>query len=250
MATVKGDVPISARTSSASSSSATTIVVDLGVMVPAGKILRRCATNRGRSASRPYHPCSTRCVLSRPRWSARVSTAADGGATTSRVHRGEDPSPRTVHADASARVAVVVTSCRRRRGPPCRRRSRGIRPCRITHARGEETKRWLLGAARAGARVDWSGSYLPQRPRFLGASTISLLDRGAVRLHRLVAILRYLGADRQHRDIDDAKYGPAARGVFRRAVAMLAPPGGVLLAPPRLALPANADGDDILPLRR
>ena len=68
------------------------------------------------------------------------------------------------------------------------------------HARGEENKQRLpLADARANAlKLDWSGSYVPPKPRFLGTRALRRLsDRRARRLHRLVAVLRDLGADRQ-----------------------------------------------------
>ena len=68
------------------------------------------------------------------------------------------------------------------------------------HARGEEAKQRLsLKDARANAlKLNWSGNDIPQQPTFLGTRVLrGLSDRGASRLHRLVAVLRHLGAHRQ-----------------------------------------------------
>ena len=68
------------------------------------------------------------------------------------------------------------------------------------HARGEENKQRLsLADARANAlKLDWSGDYRPPVPRFLGTQRLRRYpDRRARRLHRLDAVLRHLGAQRQ-----------------------------------------------------
>ena len=64
----------------------------------------------------------------------------------------------------------------------------------------KQTKQRLsLQDARANAlKLDWSGRYRPPTPSFVGMRTIEqLLARGAARVHRLVAVLFDVGADRQ-----------------------------------------------------
>src|SRR5271165_5168447 len=183
-----------------------------------------------------------------------------GGATTSRVHTAVKIHPnyrrgQTVHVNDASRAVGVAGNLMSAQARPSY--VAGIREeyARVAsaHARGEEAKQRLsLERARANAlRLDWSGSQLPRRPRFLGAS--------AIENYPVAELCDYIDwspffatwelTGKYPAILDDAKYGAAARSVFADAQAMLARivAEGSLRAGAAFGFwPANADGDDIL----
>jgi 5-methyltetrahydrofolate--homocysteine methyltransferase len=122
-----------------------------------------------------------------------------------------------------------------------------------THARSEEQKRRVtLTAARGNAlKLDWSGSYLPTRPRALGVTALP-----DVRLAELVPYIDWSPffstwelTGKYPAILDDDKYGAAARALFDDAQAMLGRILGERWFDARAVAgfwPANAQGDDIL----
>ena len=131
-----------------------------------------------------------------------------GGATTSRVHTAVKIHPnyrrgQTVYVtDASRAVGVAGSAdvgARRERGYVADIRAEYARIA-AAHARGEETKQRLsLADARANAlklelvgQLRAAAAELPRHARARGLSA-----RRTDRLHRLVAVLRHLGAHRQ-----------------------------------------------------
>jgi 5-methyltetrahydrofolate--homocysteine methyltransferase len=183
-----------------------------------------------------------------------------GGATTSRVHTAVKIHPnyrrgQTVHVNDASRAVAVAGSLMSVKARPAyvgRIREEYARIA-SAHARGEETKQRLsLQDARANAlKLDWSAIYRPQRPHFLGARTIENYSIAELRDYidwsPFFATWELTG--KFPAILDDAKYGPAARGVFADAQAMLDRIASESLLRASAAFgfwPANADGDDIL----
>jgi 5-methyltetrahydrofolate--homocysteine methyltransferase len=121
-----------------------------------------------------------------------------------------------------------------------------------THARSEEQKRRVtLATARGNSlKLDWTGSYLPARPRALGVTALP-----DVRLAELVPYIDWSPffstwelTGKYPAILDDDKYGAAARALFDDAQAMLARIIGERWFDARAVAgfwPANAEGDDI-----
>jgi 5-methyltetrahydrofolate--homocysteine methyltransferase len=135
-------------------------VIDLGVMVPAQKILDTAKTRRSTSSGCPgsSRPRSTRWRMSRPRWSARASTSrcSSAGATTSRVHTAVKIHPnykagQAVHVnDASRAVGVVSALLSDGQGPYIDQVRAEYRKVADAHARSEADKQRVpIAAARA-----------------------------------------------------------------------------------------------------
>jgi 5-methyltetrahydrofolate--homocysteine methyltransferase len=121
------------------------------------------------------------------------------------------------------------------------------------HARSEENKQRLpLKNARANAlKLDWSGSYQPPRPSFLG--TRVLADYPIAELIDFIDWSPFFSTwelkGKYPAILDDEKYGAAARGLFADAKAMLRRivEEQWLRASAVVGFwPASAQGDDIL----
>ena len=210
-------------------------IIDLGVMVPASKILAVAREQKvdiiGLSG------------LITPSLDEMAHVAAEmeregfdlplliGGATTSRVHTAVKIHPnyargQAIHVnDASRAVGVVsnLLSATARDSSIVTVREEYARVA-DAHARAEADKvRMSLDKARANAmRVDWS-AYTPMAPSFLGARTIADWD--------LAELARYIDwtpffqtwelKGRYPAILDDEKQGAAARQLFDDAQAML-----------------------------
>ena len=166
-------------------------VIDLGVMVPAAKILETAQGREGRHhrAVRPDHAVARRDVPRRGRDGApgfRAAAADRRRDHQPRAHRGEDRSELPARPDGLCHRRQP----RGRRGSAAdvgrgaaglRRRMSATEYARIAaaHARGEEDKQRLsLADARANAlKLDWSSYELPQRPTFLGTQGARGLSR-------------------------------------------------------------------------
>src|SRR5262249_57508504 len=109
-----------------------------------------------------------------------------------------------------------------------------------------------LSAARANAlKLDWSGAYRPPQPRFTGAQVLAEYP-----LRELVDYIDWTPffatwelTGKFPAILDDAKFGPAARGLYDDARAMLETIIAENWFRAAAAIgfwPANADGDDIL----
>jgi 5-methyltetrahydrofolate--homocysteine methyltransferase len=239
-------------------------VVDLGVMVPAAKILETARNEKadmvglsGLITPSLDEMCHVAAEMERQGFDMPLLI---GGATTSRVHTAVKIHPnyrrgQTVHVnDASRAVAVAgsLMSVEARPSYVARIREEYARIA-SAHARGEDAKQRLsLHDARANAsKLDWSGSYRPQPPQFLGARTIenySLAElRDYIDWSPFFATWELTG--KFPAILDDAKYGPAARSVLADAQAMLERIASQRSLRAGAAFgfwPANADGDDIL----
>src|SRR5467141_2323368 len=160
-------------------------VVDLGVMVPAAKILETARNEKadiiglsGLITPSLDEMCLVAAEMERQGFDLPLLI---GGATTSRVHTAVKIHPnyrrgQTVYVnDASRAVGVVsaLMSAEKREPYVAETRSEYARIA-AAHARGEESKQRLsLKDARANAlKLNWSGNDLPQRPSFLGARVL------------------------------------------------------------------------------
>jgi 5-methyltetrahydrofolate--homocysteine methyltransferase len=185
-----------------------------------------------------------------------------GGATTSRVHTAVKIHPnyrrgQAVHVnDASRAVGVASTLM------SAATRDRYISDIReeyaraaAAHARADENKQRLpLADARVNAlRLDWSGSYVPPTPTFLG--TRVLADVPVAELVDFIDWSPFFATwelkGRYPAIFDDAKVGAAARNLFDDAQAMLARIAAERWFSARAVVgfwPACSDGDDIVVL--
>ena len=236
MATVKGDVhDIGKNIVGVVLACNNYEVIDLGVMVPAAKILEVARDRKvdiiGLSG------------LITPSLDEMVHVAAEmeregfdvplliGGATTSRVHTAVKVHPRYARGqavyvtDASRAVGVVsnLLSPENRAGFVAETRAE-YRRVADAHARSEADKqRFPLAKARANRlQLDWS-AYRPPTPRFLGTRVIESAD--------LADLARYIDwtpffstwelKGRYPAILDHETQGAAARALFEDAQAML-----------------------------
>jgi 5-methyltetrahydrofolate--homocysteine methyltransferase len=239
-------------------------VVDLGVMVPAAKILETAQKENadiiglsGLITPSLDEMCQVAAEMERQGFDLPLLI---GGATTSRVHTAVK-----IHPNYRRGQAVYVTDASRAVGVAANLMSREARPAYLAdvrqeyariaaaHARGEATKQRLsLQDARANAlKLNWSGNYVPPRPSFLGLRMLE--DYPLAELRDYIDWSPFFAtwelAGKFPAILDDAKYGPAARSLFDDAQAML----DRIAAERWLSAsavfgfwPANSDGDDIL----
>ncbi len=263
MATVKGDVhDIGKNIVGVVLACNNYEIIDLGVMVPATKILETAVAEKvdviGLSG------------LITPSLDEMVHVAAEmerqgfdiplliGGATTSRVHTAVK-----IHPRYEAGQAIYVTDASRAVGVVSALLSDEQKPAYIdgiraeyakvaeAHARNEREKQRLpLSRARENAhKVDWSG-YEPVKPQFFGTKVFETYD--------LEELSRYIDwtpffqtwelKGRFPAILDDEKQGEAARQLYADAQAMLAKIIEEKWFRPRAVIgfwPANAVGDDI-----
>ena len=263
MATVKGDVhDIGKNIVGVVLACNNYEIIDLGVMVPATKILETARTENvdiiGLSG------------LITPSLDEMVHVAAEmeregfdiplliGGATTSRVHTAVK-----IHPQYERGQAVYVTDASRAVGVVGSLMSPELKSDRIetvraeykkvaeAHERSEREKRRLpIARARAnGHKIDWS-DYTPPKPSFLGAK---VFERWS-----LTELARYIDwtpffqtwelKGRYPKILDDEKQGPVARQLFDDAQAMLEKIINEKWFAPKAVIgfwPANVVGDDI-----
>src|SRR5262249_613689 len=239
-------------------------VVDLGVMVPAVKILE--------AAQKENADIIGLSGLITPSLDEMCHVAAEmerqgldlplliGGATTSRVHTAVKIHPnyrrgQAVHVnDASRAVGVAGNLVSREMPKPY------VAPIRHEYARlasahspAEPTRQRLsLADGRANAlKLDWSGAYVPPAPSFLQVRRIE--DYPIAELRDYIDWSPFFATweltGKYPAILDDEKYGPAARSVFADAQAMLEriTAEGWLRANAAFGIwPAGAEGDDIL----
>ncbi len=263
MATVKGDVhDIGKNIVGVVLACNNYEIIDLGVMVPATKILE--------TAKAEGVDIIGLSGLITPSLDEMAHVAAEmerdgfdiplliGGATTSRVHTAVKIDPRygrgnTIHVnDASRAVGVVGNLLSAGAKAPYVAGVRDeYRKLAEAHERAEADKQRLpLADARAnGQKIDWSG-YTPPKPSFLGTRTFETWD--------LADLARYIDwtpffqtwelKGRYPKILEDETQGPAARPLFADAQAMLAQIIEERWFVPRGVVgfwPANAVGDDI-----
>ena len=185
-------------------------VIDLGVMVPATKILETAKAEKadiiglsGLITPSLDEMCHVAAEMEREGFALPLLI---GGATTSRVHTAVKIHPnyrrgQTVYVTDASRAVGVVSQLMSKQlsGAYVSEVREEYAKIAAAHARGEENKRRLsLKDARKNAlTLDWA-NYQPPKPSFLGTRVFEdYSDRRADRLHRLVAVLLHLGADRQ-----------------------------------------------------
>jgi 5-methyltetrahydrofolate--homocysteine methyltransferase len=239
-------------------------VVDLGVMVPAAKILETAQQEQadiiglsGLITPSLDEMCHVAGEMERQGFDLPLLI---GGATTSRVHTAVKIHPnyrrgQTVYVtDASRAVGVVgnLMSGQARANYIADIRQEYARIA-AAHARGEETKQRLsLKDARANAlKLNWSGNYVPPPPSFLGVRVLE--DYSIAELRDYIDWSPFFATweltGKFPAILDDAKYGPAARSLFDDAQAMLDRVATERWFRASAAFgfwPANSDGDDIL----
>jgi 5-methyltetrahydrofolate--homocysteine methyltransferase len=237
-------------------------VIDLGVMVPATKILE--------TAREKQVDVIGLSGLITPSLDEMAHVAAEmeregfavplliGGATTSRVHTAVKIHPRytrgqTVYVTDASRAVGVVSSLLspEARDPYIEMVRNEYRKLAESHAQAEAEKQRLpLAQARTSAfKPDWS-SYDPPKPSFLGIRAFEDYD--------LAALVRYIDwtpffqtwelKGRYPAILDDPKQGAAARQLFQDAEAMLACIVGERWFRPKAVIgfwPAGAVQDDI-----
>jgi 5-methyltetrahydrofolate--homocysteine methyltransferase len=239
-------------------------VVDLGVMVPAEKILQAAIAEQadivglsGLITPSLDEMCHVAAEMERQGFDTPLLI---GGATTSRVHTAVKIHPhyrrgQTVYVNDASRAVGVVASLLSRET-----RARTVNEVRAeyariaaAHARGEETKHRLsLADARTNAlKLNWSGNYRPPVPRLLG--THRLADIPISELIDFIDWTPFFATWELNGKfpaiLDDANVGEAARSLFADAQEMLARIAAErwFRASAVIGLwPANSEGDDIL----
>jgi 5-methyltetrahydrofolate--homocysteine methyltransferase len=238
-------------------------VVDLGVMVPAEKILQAAVAEgadivglSGLITPSLDEMCHVAAEMERQGFDIPLLI---GGATTSRVHTAVKIHPnyrrgQAVHVNDASRAVGVVAAVLSRES-----RTRALEEVRgeyariaAAHARGEANKKRLsLSDARNNAlKLDWSGRYVPPAPQFLGARNIGFVP--------ITELFDYIDwspffaawelAGKFPAILDDPTTGEAARSLFADAQAMLkrmAAEGSLRASAVVGFFPANSDGDDI-----
>jgi 5-methyltetrahydrofolate--homocysteine methyltransferase len=239
-------------------------VVDLGVMVPAEKILQAAVAEQadivglsGLITPSLDEMCHVAAEMERQGFEIPLLI---GGATTSRVHTAVKIHPnyrrgQAVYVnDASRAVGIVANLLSRdaRQRTIDETRAEYVRIA-AAHARGEENKQRLpIAAARANAlKLNWSGNYVPPVPRFLGARSFTEVP--------IAELIEYIDWSpffatwelngKYPAILDDKTVGEAARGLFADAQDMLhkMTAEGWFRANAAIGFwPANSEGDDIL----
>ncbi len=238
-------------------------VIDLGVMVPAAKILETAKAEgahiiglSGLITPSLDEMCHVAAEMERQGFELPLLI---GGATTSRVHTAVKIHPnykrgQAVYVnDASRAVGVAQALMSREQRAPYVAELRGeYAKIAAAHARAQEDKlRLALPAARANAlELDWSGAYLPPKPSFIGTKT--LIDYPIAELVDFIDWTPFFQtwelSGKFPAILDDAKFGEAARSLYEDARAMLDKIVTENWFKASAAFgfwPANAAGDDI-----
>ena len=263
MATVKGDVhDIGKNIVGVVLACNNYEIVDIGVMVPAAKILETARRENvdaiglsGLITPSLDEMCFVAAEMEREGFDIPLMI---GGATTSRVHTAVKIHPNYAKGqavyvtDASRAVGVVqsLLSPTMRETTVANLRAEYARVAEA-HARAEADKQRLpLARARANAfKTDWA-AYAPSKPSFTGARVFSSYDVG-----ELVDYIDWTPffqtwelKGRFPALLDDAKQGAAARQLYDDAQAMLKRIVEERWFNPKAVIgfwPANAVGDDI-----
>jgi len=239
-------------------------VIDLGVMVPAAKILETARAEKadiiglsGLITPSLDEMCHVAAEMERQGFDLPLMI---GGATTSRVHTAVKIHPnyrrgQAVYVNDASRavgVAQQLLSAEQKTGYVAELRNEYARIA-AAHARAQEDKaRLALPAARANAlKLDWSGAYVPPKPSFIGTKVLD--DYPVAELIDYIDWTPFFAtwelAGKFPAILDDAKIGPAARALYDDARAMLDKivAEGWFKASAVLGFwPAEAQGDDIV----
>jgi 5-methyltetrahydrofolate--homocysteine methyltransferase len=211
-------------------------VVDLGVMVPAAKILETAVAEKadiiglsGLITPSLDEMCHVAAEMERQGFDLPLLI---GGATTSRVHTAVKIHPnyrrgQAVYVNDASRAVGVAQALMSGQGRPKYIADIRTEYARIAagHARGEANKqRLLLRDARANAlKLDWSGAYVPPKPSFLGTKVLA--DYPIAELVDYIDWSPFFATweltGKFPAILDDAKVGAAARSLYDDAQAML-----------------------------
>ena len=237
MATVKGDVhDIGKNIVGVVLACNNYEVIDLGVMVPAAKILETARAEgadiiglSGLITPSLDEMCHVAAEMERQGFELPLLI---GGATTSRVHTAVK-----IHPNYKRGQAVYVNDASRAVGVAQALMSREAKGNYVSELRSEYTKlaaaharaqadkvRLPLAAARANApKLDWSGAYVPPKPTFLGTRTFA--DYPIAELIDFIDWTPFFQtwelSGKFPAILDDAKFGQVARSLFEDARAML-----------------------------
>ncbi|MBI1202165.1 MAG: methionine synthase [Rhodopseudomonas sp.] len=237
MATVKGDVhDIGKNIVGVVLACNNYEVIDLGVMVPAAKILETAKAEKadiiglsGLITPSLDEMCHVAAEMERQGLDLPLMI---GGATTSRVHTAVK-----IHPNYSRGQAVYVNDASRAVGVAQALLSADNKAGYIAELRGEYRKiadaheraqadkvRLPLASARANAlQLDWSGAYVPPKPSFLGSEVFA--DYPIADLVEVIDWTPFFQtwelAGRFPAILDDDKVGAAARSLYNDARAML-----------------------------
>ncbi len=237
-------------------------VIDLGVMVPAAKILETAKAEKadiiglsGLITPSLDEMCHVAAEMERQGLDLPLLI---GGATTSRVHTAVKIHPnyrrgQTVHVNDASRAVGVAQALMSRaaRGAYVTELRGDYARIAAAHARAQEDKlRLPLTAARGNAlKLDWSG-YQPPQPSFLGTKVLA--DYPVAELIDYIDWTPFFStwelSGKFPAILDDAKYGEAARALYDDARAMLDKIVAERWFKASAAFgfwPANAVGDDI-----
>ncbi len=263
MATVKGDVhDIGKNIVGVVLACNNYEIIDLGVMVPAAKILQVARDQQvdiiGLSGLITPSLDEMAHVASEMEREGFDIPLLIGGATTSRIHTAVKIHPRygkgqTVYVTDASRAVGVVSDLlsNEAKGGYVEAVRAEYKKAADAHARSEADKQRLpLAKARANAhRIDWS-CYEPPKPSFLGICSFENWD--------LIELAHYIDwtpffqtwelKGRYPKILEDEAQGPAARQLFEDAQAMLKKIiDGKWFAPKGVIgfWPANTIGDDI-----
>ena len=239
-------------------------VLDLGVMVPAAKILETARAEKadiiglsGLITPSLDEMCHVAAEMERQGFDLPLLI---GGATTSRVHTAVK-----IHPNYQRGQAVYVNDASRAVGVAQALMSGAAKGNYIAELRGEYSKlaaaharaqadklRLPLAAARGNApKLDWSGAYVPPKPSFIGTKTLA--DYPIKELVDYIDWTPFFQTwelrGKYPAILDDAKFGPVARSLFEDARAMLDKIVAERWFTASAAFgfwPAAAEGDDIL----
>ncbi len=238
-------------------------VIDLGVMVPAAKILETAKAEKadiiglsGLITPSLDEMCHVAAEMERQGLDLPLMI---GGATTSRVHTAVKIHPnyqrgQAVYVNDASRavgVAQALMSAEQKAKYVAELRSE-YRRIADAHARAQEDKvRLSLAAARANApQFDWSGAYVPPKPSFLGTEVLK--DYPIADLVEIIDWTPFFQtwelSGKFPAILDDPKVGEAARSLYNDARAMLEKIVAEKWFKASAALgfwPANAVGDDV-----
>jgi 5-methyltetrahydrofolate--homocysteine methyltransferase len=263
MATVKGDVhDIGKNIVGVVLACNNYEVIDLGVMVPATKILETARAQKvdaiglsGLITPSLEEMCFVASEMEREGFDVPLLI---GGATTSRVHTAVKIHPnyargQAVYVTDASRAVGVVSSLLspESRGGYIETLRSEYKRVGEAHARAElDKQRVSIARARANSfAIDWA-NYDPPKPRFTGARVFESCD-----LAELVPYIDWTPffqtwemKGRYPALLDDEKQGAAARQLFDDAQEMLAKIVAEKWFAPKAVIgfwPANAVGDDI-----
>ncbi|HXX26313.1 MAG TPA: methionine synthase [Pseudolabrys sp.] len=238
-------------------------VVDLGVMVPAAKILETAKSEKadiiglsGLITPSLDEMCHVAAEMERQGFEVPLMI---GGATTSRMHTAVKIHPnykrgQAVYVNDASRAVGVAQSLLSPEGrAPYVAELRGeYARIAAAHARAQEDKARLpLAAARGNAlKLDWKG-YTPPKPSFLGTKVLA--EYPVAELVDFIDWTPFFStwelSGKFPAILDDAKFGVAARSLYDDARAMLDKIVAERWFKASAVMgfwPANSAGDDIV----